>query len=252
MKRWPEVGDQELSAYVDGELDAARRLEVEHMIESDPELAGRAAALQSDMAFLRALYAPVAAQPLPPAWQARVQDWDRRGRRKPVLPVVGLAMAAAIVLAVICLPLAMRFLAPRQSPDIVAEALAAQSGSVAPQSSVATAARDIASRAISRALAMRLKAPDLSRMGYRLEAVNTYAGEHGNQPVELVYRNVRNGSFTLYLHRPVGAPRFDQFRQGHERICIWQDDVLGAVMLGEMSAPEMQRLASLSYTGLTL
>jgi anti-sigma factor RsiW len=271
-----EIGDEELGAYVDGELDGARHLEIERLMQSDPALAEKAAALKSDMAFLRALYAPIAAQPLPASWRARIQDWDGRTRSgssasrqnrsgvagadraapshagwKPAV-TAALALAAAIVLAVICVPLAVRHWPSPRNPDIVAEALAAQSGSVAPQSALMTTARDIASRAISEALAMRLKAPDLSRMGYSLEAVKTYSGARGNQPVELVYRNARSGWFTLYLHRTVGAPRFDQFRQGRERICIWQDDVLGTVMVGEMSAPEMQRLASLSYTGLTL
>jgi anti-sigma factor RsiW len=36
------------------------------------------------------------------------------------------------------------------------------------------------------------------------------------------------------------------------RICIWQDEELSTVMLGEMSAGEMARVASLAYSGLTL
>jgi hypothetical protein len=77
---------------------------------------------------------------------------------------------------------------------------------------------------------------------------------YGNAPagkgVELLYRHKDNRVFALYLRRPSGAPRFDQYKQGKLRVCIWQDDVLGAVMTGEMSAAEMQRLASLAYTGL--
>ena len=56
--------------------------------------------------------------------------------------------------------------------------------------------------------------------------------------------------FALYLRRPSGRAAFDQYKQGSLRVCIWQDDVLGAVMTGEMSAAEMQRLASLAYTRL--
>ena len=33
-------------------------------------------------------------------------------------------------------------------------------------------------------------------------------------------------------------------------VCLWQDDVLSSVMLGEVSAAEMLRLASLAYSGL--
>jgi len=263
MMRRPEIGDEELSAYIDGELDAVQHRRYGQRIQADSRLAERVAAFESDMALLRQTYAPIAERPLPASWQERIQHHvggsvdrgasaplARLKARGPLLPVF--ALAATIVLAVICAPLVSRLWLSPQKPDIVAQALAAHSGAVAPQSSVATTARDVASRAISEALAMRLKAPDLSRMGYSLEAVKTYAGARGDRPVELVYRNARNGAFTLYLHRPLGPARFDQFRQGGERVCIWQDDVLGTVMVGEMSAPEMQRLASLSYTGLTL
>lgn len=263
MTQRSEIGDEELGAYIDGELDSVQHQKIAQLIASDSRLAERVAAFESDMALLRRSYAPIAERPLPASWQARIQhhvggSLDRGAlaplarlkARGPLLPV--LALAATIVLAVICAPLVRQlWLSPRK-PDIVAEALAAHSGAVAPQSSVVTTAREVASRAISEALAMRLKAPDLSRLGYGLESVKTYGGARGNQPVELVYRNARNAVFTLYLHRPLGPARFDQFRQGGERVCIWQDDVLGTVMVGEMSAPEMQRLASLSYTGLTL
>jgi len=272
MTQQPEIGDEELSAYIDGELDSVQYQKIAQRVQSNSRLAERVTALQSDMALLRRIYAPVAERPLPASWRERIRhyagtDRDRAPSGAPAelkprgpwhagmmraLPVPVLALAATIVLAVICAPLVTRLWLSPQKPDIIAQALAAQSGLVTPRASVVTTARDVASRVISEALAMRLKAPDLSRMGYSLEGVKTYGGARGNRPVELVYRNAQNGVFTLYLQRPLGPARFDQFRRGRERICIWQDDVLGTVMVGEMSAPEMQRLASLSYTGLTL
>jgi anti-sigma factor RsiW len=88
-------------------------------------------------------------------------------------------------------------------------------------------------------------------MGYRLATVQIYGGVPGGQAVELVYRGRENRVFTLYLRHSTSAPRFDQFQTSGIRVCIWQDDVLGTVMAGKMSAAEMQRLASLAYTGLT-
>jgi hypothetical protein len=38
--------------------------------------------------------------------------------------------------------------------------------------------------------------------------------------------------------------------RGRVRVCLWQDDVLATVMVGEMSAAEMLRVASLAYNGL--
>jgi anti-sigma factor RsiW len=87
-------------------------------------------------------------------------------------------------------------------------------------------------------------------MGYALTSVRVYEVVSGRKSVELLYRRSRAQVFALYFRRPTGPARFDQFKRGRLRVCIWQDDVLGTVMTGEMSAAEMQRLASLAYTGL--
>jgi anti-sigma factor RsiW len=107
-----------------------------------------------------------------------------------------------------------------------------------------------ASRTLASTLAMHLKAPDLSRMGYKLASVEIYDHVAAGKAVELVYRRADNRSFALYVRHATGAARFDEFTQGKMRVCIWQDEVLGTVMTGEMSAAEMQRLASLAYSGL--
>jgi anti-sigma factor RsiW len=99
---------------------------------------------------------------------------------------------------------------------------------------------------------MTLKTPDLSKLGYRLADIRVYSGIPGGKAVELRYRNAQDRLFTLYLRHPSGPPRVDLVQRDGMRICIWQDDVLGTVMLGEMSAGEMARIASLAYSGLTL
>ena len=65
-----------------------------------------------------------------------------------------------------------------------------------------------------------------------------------------ILRDAAARHFTVYLKPSSGTPRFDMIKRGDVRICVWQDDVLGAVMLGEMSAAEMLRIASLAYSGL--
>ena len=39
-------------------------------------------------------------------------------------------------------------------------------------------------------------------------------------------------------------------KRGDTRICLWQDDILTSVMLADVSAAEMLRLASLAYSEL--
>jgi anti-sigma factor RsiW len=57
--------DETLIAYLDGELDAGLRSEIEALIESDAELRDRAAALAASAEALRAAFEPVLHEPVP-------------------------------------------------------------------------------------------------------------------------------------------------------------------------------------------
>jgi anti-sigma factor RsiW len=137
---------------------------------------------------------------------------------------------------------------------IVAEAFAARQDSMRPEQSLAVAstAPEERNQVLTKALSMTLKAPDLTKLGYRLANIRVYSGVAGGKAAELGYRDAQNRLFTLYLRHPSGPPRVDLVERDGMRICVWQDDVLGTVMLGEMSAGEMARIASLAYSGLTL
>jgi anti-sigma factor RsiW len=167
-------------------------------------------------------------------------------------PAQTIAAIAAVLLLMLGGIVVFQPSIPRQE-SIIEEALAARNQAMsAHQAIVVTgvAHASAADRLIASALAMRVKAPDLSRMGYALTSVRVYEVVSGRKSVELLYRRSRAQVFALYFRRPTGPARFDQFKRGRLRVCIWQDDVLGTVMTGEMSAAEMQRLASLAYTGL--
>ena len=49
-----------------------------------------------------------------------------------------------------------------------------------------------------------------------------------------------------------GTVRFDLLRRGRARVCVWQDDVVGVVIIAPMSAGEMMRVASGAYAALNL
>jgi len=245
-----QVVEADLHGFIDGELDGERHREVEQVVRDDAALSNLVALYRADKERLARAYADVLEQPLPPAWLSRIASQPRS--RSSVRSGVWMALAASLVLAVAA---ALTYRVMPASPDepIVAEALSARADATAPQAMLATdspAKVRNADRLVAAALAMRVKAPDLARMGYTLTGVRTYGGVPGGKAVELVYRSVQNQAFTLYLRHPSSPPRFDQFKRDGLRICIWQDDVLGTVMAGQMSAAEMQRLASLAYMGL--
>lgn len=245
-----QLVEADLHGFIDNELDGERRCEVEHALREDAEMSRLVSLYRADNERLGRAYAHVLEQPLPAEWISRIRSQPKR--RSPVRSGVWMALAASLVLAVAA-ALTYREMPANTEEPIVAEALSARADTTAPQAMLATdspaSVRD-ADRLVAAALAMRVKAPDLARMGYTLTGVRTYGGVPGGKAVELVYRSARNQAFTLYLRHPSSPPRFDQFKRDGLRICIWQDDVLGTVMAGQMSAAEMQRLASLAYMGL--
>ena len=234
------ISDEELHAYVDGALDAARTQQVRQALAQNPALAERVALFQADKAMFKDIFAPLADRPLPPEWEARI-------RRKPQASWRKAYLIAAALLVVAVSPLAWRYVAPSPTADVVEAALEAREtfsqGGIAIEDGRTAARYDAALRL---AVASNVRVPDLSRMGYTLRGLHLYG-----KAAEILYRGPQDQLFTLYVRRSDGTARFDQFERRGLRVCIWQDDQISTVMAGNISAAAMQRLATLSYTGLT-
>ena len=246
-----DAEDHKLHAFLDGELPEDERARLADAIAADPALAHRAQLFRQDKDRLWQVYGGLLDRPSPRRWIDMIKAPPQQRRR--VFSMDTIAALAAALLLLVGGPLIYRQMTPHEEA-IVVDALAARDATVPAGHIAAVQATDqaaAATRAVSAALAMRVSAPDLSRMGYTLAGYRIYRNAAGDKPAaELLYRHRDNRVFALYLRQPTGAPRFDQYKQGKLRVCIWQDDVLGAVMTGEMTAAEMQRLASLAYTGL--
>jgi len=104
------MNEERLMAYLDGELDAAERIEAEREIAADPALAERVRAQQALRARLRAAYAPVLDEPVPERLLAAARGAEvidltaarqaREPRRRWHWPEWG-AMAASVLAGVI-------------------------------------------------------------------------------------------------------------------------------------------------------
>jgi anti-sigma factor RsiW len=244
------IDELTLQAYIDGELPEKERAAIEDAMGRDPLLATQIAQYGADKSRLAEVYGRIRVEPLPPKWIELIESHP--GKLRTSFSARDIAAIAAVLLMAI----GGIFLYQRSEPrreSIIEEAIAARNEAIPARQTIAVAAAahtSTADRVVASALAMRVRAPDLSRMGYTLSGVRIYDDMPGGKSVELLYRKANTPVFALYLRHPSGPARFDQFKQGRLRVCIWQDDVLGTVMTGEMSAAEMQRLASLAYTGL--
>lgn len=247
MSEKTNISEEELHAFLDGELDEVRSREIAAIVDADPELAERIAAFGADKAMLKQVYGPLDRLPLPEEWLADLQP-----KRQPVSwRLVG--SIAATVLIVLGGFSVYRGLHGPSRHDPVTMALEARNDALEPQRVIAAQNRsprdfDVV---VQKTVGARVKVPDLEKMGYRLRTVRLFP-QATPAAAELVYHHRDGGEFTLYLTRSDGQARYDQFDRNGLRVCIWKDEVISAVMAGHMSTAAMQRLASLAYTGLTL
>ena len=246
-----QISEQELHAFVDGELDASRAVAIAAELAAVPELAARVAAIRADRALIMRIYGPLADEPLPATLLDTVTRATHR-RRPPWLRRTAWAIAAAAALAVVGW-FGEPLLRSNPADGLVAEAMAVRGGAQRPAEEFKApalpppAARDQLLRAT---LNVPLKTPNLGKAGFELDAIGVYGDGHARRALELSYRDGHGRRFTVYLHGPTGTDGFDLRRAGAAQVCIWQNEELSAVMVGEMSVEEILRVASLTYADL--
>ena len=273
-----DISLDEISAFIDGALPEDRCIAIEAACRMDAALAAQLEAFAQDRARLAAAYAPIAQAPLPQEWLSRIESavaaptdaapifatslfgsrkaasasrspsqW-RLGPGVTTKRQMPYAIAACLAIFLVAAGI-WQILAPA-SDAILREAYAARSGATQPLILVANAATtpDPAQRSLLRkATGLPVQAPDLRRLGWNLKALSTYKGA-----AQLSYANASGAVLTMYVRSSAGAPRFDLLRNGKLRVCVWQDDVVGAVIIGEMSAGQMMRVAGAAYDHLDM
>ena len=252
------ITDEELSAFIDGELPEARSEAVAWALEQDGALAARAAAFQRDRDDLRAAFAPVAGAAVPDAWLRRIEAEVHKPAaqmtafpaRRPVrrAPVFAWAIAACLALAVGLGIAQLRLQSPEDG--LLAEALSARSGALTAATHFDAASLPAASVQLvllAKATGLPVRAPDLRRQGWHLAALDTY-----RNAAAMRYANASGQSLFVFVRRSEGAPRFDILKRQQDRVCVWQDEVVAAVLMGDLTAGQMMRVAGAAYASLDL
>jgi anti-sigma factor RsiW len=221
-------------------------------IAASPELSERVDRLILDKDMIARVYGPLIEQPVPDTLRQMVTrhrpaaEPSRMPRR--FLPAA-MALAAAIVAAVIVYPKVSGV----EADPLVAEALAVRSGQVHPERQYvdtdisAEATRD---RLAQAALAVPVKVPDLEKAGFRLVGISAYPDKNGHKALQLSYRDRSGTLFTMYMRQTAGSDRFELSARKNMQVCVWQNDDLSVVMLGEMPAHEMLKVATATYADL--
>jgi anti-sigma factor RsiW len=250
------INEADLQAYVDEQLDAARRAEVEAWLVAHPEEAERIAAFRRLGEELRAVYDPVLSEQLPPTLAGAGTLGERRWPRFA-------AMAALLALGAAIGGIAGWQL--HDSRPIAAAAPADVGAAMARRAAVAHATYSPEVRHpvevgadqeahlvawLSKRLGAPLRAPKLEAVGYNLVGGRLLPGDNG--PVaHFMYQCTRGTRVTLYVRTEMAGNRETAFRYARENnvgVFYWVDRKLGyALSSADISKEDLLKVANAVY-----
>jgi anti-sigma factor RsiW len=243
--REPSVTEEELHAYIDGELADDRRAAVEAWLAAHRDDAARVAAWRVQGDAIRATYGPVARESVP----ARL-SLDRLTVGRPERRWKQIAAAAAIV----------AFLAGAGA-GWVGHVLFRQSGQMMTTEAVDAhklytvevrhpvevpgSESDHLAQWLSRRVGYTIAAPDLDRIGLKLVGGRLLPSLTGNGAAFFMYEGPSGERFTIYCRRT--RAKESAFRYNAAGVVgsfTWVSDAVGYVVSGPADRARLQRVAT--------
>jgi anti-sigma factor RsiW len=246
------VGEEELNAYVDGQLSPERRAVVERYLAAHPDAARRVASDIADRQALQTAFAAYSTLPLPPELNLNRLVEERLRRRSRSWWQV----AAAVVLSLGVGGVAGWLLHTQPTPDRDALAMSALERQALASHAVYSpdrrhpievnaAERDHLAQWLSNRLNRPVSPPDLSGFGYRLIGGRLLATEQGNPAALFMYEDTTGQRMSLVM-RPMAADLrvpIAQWDRNDVNACAWIDKGLGYAILGPVTNDELDRMA---------
>ena len=248
------IGEADLKAYADGHLPDERRKAVEAWLATRPVESERISAYRRLASEVRAAYATMLSEPVPPRLT------QAASRRLPWRRAV--VVAGWIVLGVVIGAPAGWYSRPERTltqlvpadPSMIARRAAVAHATYSPEvrHPVEVGADDEQHLVnwLSKRLGVKLRAPKLEEAGMSLVGGRLLPGESG--PVALFMYQSQNGRrLTLYVRTEASRNRETAFRYARENnvgVFYWIDREVGyALASADLSRDELLRLANLVY-----
>jgi anti-sigma factor RsiW len=244
MDREPPVTEEELHAFVDGELPVERHAAVEQWLALHTDDAARVAAWRAQGEAIRARYGAVADEPVPARF-----DLDRLARSRPAW--VPLA-AAAIILAFLVGGGAgwfSRGIVDGAGPvrSVTAEAVDAHNLYVVEvRHPVEVPGSDPAhlGQWLSRRVGYPLRAPDLGASGLKLLGGRLLPSSSGPAAAFFMYEGTTGERFTVYCRRAKAPESALRYRAaGPLGSFFWVEDDVAFVVSGSADRGRLQQIA---------
>jgi anti-sigma factor RsiW len=263
-------GDDDIHAFVDGQLSPERRAEVQRWLDGDPEAASRAAFYARLNTAMHRRFDHVLAEPIPRHW-GPVPTWRRRLRDRRAPTLRQFAVAAAWLFAGLFAGWATHDLV---IPPPSAERVAQDPVPITQQAAVAYAVftpevrhpvevradEDHLLRWLSNRMGRPIKAPSLEEngwhlMGGRLLPVADDVPSGSHIACQFMYENDKGERVTLYMKSVDGSAGQSSFRYADEvdgvSVYYWLDTKLAYALAGKLPKDDLKRLAWKLYVQFT-
>jgi anti-sigma factor RsiW len=248
MNSHSSVTEAELHAYIDGQLDDARRAAVEDYLAANPAEAERVRAYARQNEQLHALFDSTLDEPVPDALR------EKPARRAPSPMRYAALLAAAVVGGVFGWalrgeePLTVTAGLPQQA----ALAHVVYAPEVLHPVEVGAHEETHLVSWLSKRLGAPVRAPHLSDAGYELVGGRLLPGEAG-PAAQFMYQDVRGNRLTLYVRTTADSNHETAFRYAKEDkvgVFYWVDGAFGYALSGELERPQLLRVAESVYRAL--
>lgn len=248
------IKQDELMAYVDGELDADRAQMIELQIQHEGELAATVAALRAQQQALRASLDPVLDEPIP-ARLLRSNTHARFSRARIAAALAWLTLGVIVGSQLSSLSFLTdqrdfaRHHAAHDLPRFVHQAVVAY-GVFAPEVHRPVELGSVDAQALNTWLSKRLQrqmqAPDLSQLGFSLVGGRLLPGETNKPAAQFMYEDRQGQRITMYLRgmaEPTAETAFRFAEQGPVNTFYWVEGNWGYALSGELSRSQLLQIA---------
>ena len=260
-----DFSDTDLSAWLDGELDATRRAQIDAWLREQPEAAARVRLWAADRDALRARFDPVLGEGVPPALVDTVWQHRAHPRWAQAAMVAGLLVAGAVVGA----GGMWQWQGQRTASAIAAARTADAAGSPAGWVQRAALAHSVyapeprhpievkaqeehLSRWLTRRIDIPVKLFDLRDEGFELMG-GRLLPDAGGKSAQLMYESLDAATpkqrVTVYLRKPdAAAPTAFSYRQqGELGQFYWVEAGAGYALVGTLPKERLLALAQAIY-----
>jgi anti-sigma factor RsiW len=238
-----DIDDDELMAYVDGELSARRRRAIERLMARDPLVARKVDALRDQVAHLRRAFGPVLDEPVPARLlhSARPRDvaWARVAAMIAVLAVGATAGSLITRMAIPDLPVAT---GPRVEHFVRQAQLAYAVYTPDPRRPVEVRRRSDLVTWLTRRMGRPIAVPDQLPHGLTLIGGRLLPGMPDRPAAQLMYQDGKGRRLTVYLRgmaEPTAPTAFRILQTPHVTTLYWVDRDWGYALSGDFSRDQM-------------